>query len=331
MGNFLAKLFYRPSENKEEPVVNNEYSNYFVETQEEEVKHDEDVLLDIDIDSNYGSYTEVPGAEYFAYPESEKKNEIFSTGAKKALLIGINYDMDAFENDDLNGCVNDMNNLRSFLKTHCGFEDKDFILLCNETASKVNIELEISNLVAFSYDNPNAEIWFSYSGHGTNIDSLIEEDGKSEVICPCDYLYNGIITDSWLQEHFVKILEQSTKVFVLMDCCNSGSNLNLPYRYKYGDVCRNDSNYNEEELKQLCKIVKISGCEDDQTSADYYESRANEFQGALTNGFLHFAEGGKSKTIDFYNNILAYLTIRGFSQKPVLTFSHNELLNSTLY
>ena len=264
----------------------------------------------------------------------DKENKIMFTisNEKRALVIGINYNEDEFKGDDLQGCVNDMNNIKQVLHNKCYFLEEDITTLKNSEATRDNIEEELLNLVVYSHTNPGSEIWLSYSGHGSNINSFREEDLKSEVICPSDYATRGVITDTWIQENFVQGLEKTTKVFVLMDCCNSGSNLNLPYRYNRGDIINNDSSYTIDELENLCNIVKISGCEDNQTSADYYERKENEFQGALTNGFIHFHDDDKDKSIiHFYNNILAYLTFRGFTQTPVLTFSNTNMLNSNLY
>jgi len=262
----------------------------------------------------------------------EEKNTIYTvSGEKHALIIGINYNEDQMKEDDLQGCVNDMNNIKEVLQGRCCFMEEDITTLKNSEATRENIEEELLNLVIFSHKNPGSEIWLSYSGHGSNVTSFREEDLKSEVICPSDYATSGVITDRWLQENFVEGLEKTSKVFVLMDCCNSGSNLNLPYRYKGGDIIENDTSYTVDDLENLCNIVKISGCEDDQTSADYYERKENEFQGALTNGFIHFHDDKDKSILHFYNNILAYLTFRGFTQRPVLTFSNTNMLKSKLY
>jgi hypothetical protein len=263
------------------------------------------------------------------YENSEKA--IFTlSNEKRALVIGINYNEDEYQNNDLNGCVNDINNIVDFLYVQCFFMSDDIDVLSNSDATRKNIEHELFNLVVFSHENPGSEIWVSYSGHGSNKISFTEEDLKSEVICPSDYATNGMITDSWIQDNFVKGLEKTTKVFVLMDCCNSGSNLNLPYRYKFGDITTNDNSYSNEELENLCNIVKISGCEDDQTSADYYDRNDNEFQGALTNSFTYFRNDTDKSIVHFYNNILSNLTNRGFTQRPVLSFSRASMLNSKL-
>lgn len=267
---------------------------------------------------------------------SESHKALFTTDAnKRGLVIGINYDHDNVFDDDLRGCVNDMNNLRQFLIKYCHFQNDEIRTLCNERATRKNIERSLLQLVSFSHANPRSEIWLSYSGHGTSVPCAQESDGCSEVICPSDYSKSGLISDAWLQRHFVSKLHPSTKVFVLMDCCNSGTNLNLPYIYQHEDVCSSHSDYTAKELQQLCTIVKMSGCRDDQTSADYFESYENEFQGALTNGFLHFADLSEMEDekhiLQYYKDVLGYVTYRGFSQRPVLTFSRCDLLNCDLY
>ena len=267
---------------------------------------------------------------------SETHQALFTKGSKKrALVIGINYDDDNVFEDDLQGCVNDMNNLKKFLMKYCHFQNEDVRTLCNKKATRENIETSLLRLVKFSHLYHRSEIWVSYSGHGTSVPCAQERDGCSEVICPSDYQKKGLIADTWLQRYFVSKLHPSTKVFVLMDCCNSGTNLNLPYIYEYEDVYSSHIDYTTEELKELCTIVKMSGCRDDQTSADYFESFENEFQGALTNGFLHFAdfsdEQDEKHILQFYKDVLGYVTYRGFSQRPVLTFSRCDILDCELY
>jgi hypothetical protein len=335
MGALISKIIEictKPSNNSETDILSISTMashDSIIDSEEEDFTFGADVSLDSEeISSQEESIEDMS--------EEEETIEIIYTftNEKKALLIGINYSDDNYVEDDLNGCVNDMNNLKDFLTKRCHFLDEDIKTLCNGEASNKNIKDEIEDLVVFSYENPGSEIWLSYSGHGSSITSFTEEDFKSEVICPSDYAINGMITDEWIQEHFVKALEKTTKVFVLMDCCNSGSNLNLPYRFKSGETIVQDSSYTQEELSNLCNIIKISGCEDDQTSADYFERTENEFQGALTNGFLYFSEkinSNHNNVTFFYNNVLSYLTYRGFTQRPVLSFTKPELLESKLF
>ena len=56
------------------------------------------------------------------------------------------YNEDKYKDDDLNGCVNDLNNLKKFLKEKGDFLDEDIITLVNNEATKEVIEMEILNL-----------------------------------------------------------------------------------------------------------------------------------------------------------------------------------------
>jgi hypothetical protein len=325
MGSFYSRLFLMCDDTHQTEEVNLDYTN-------------SDTILDSipleDLKEELALQEEAIEQMNESIEVVEQNNAMFTiSNDKRALVIGINYNEDEFKGDDLQGCVNDMNNIKDVLRDKCYFLKDDVMTLNNSDATRKNIEEELLNLVVYSHQNPGSEIWLSYSGHGSNINTLMEDDLKSEVICPSDYATCGVITDKWIQENFVQCLEKTTKMFVLMDCCNSGSNLNLPYRYKWGDIVSNDSSYTIDELENLCNIVKISGCEDNQTSADYYESKDNEFQGALTNGFINFHDDDdENKSIlHFYNNILAYLTVRGFTQTPVLTFSKTNMFNRNLY
>ena len=243
---------------------------------------------------------------------------------KKALVIGINYISNNKNNDDLQGCVNDANNIKYFLNKRCFFSKDQITSLMNEKASKRNIVKELNNIIDYSINNKYSEIWLSYSGHGTQKHSFFEKDNKSEVICPSDYKKSGYISDSFLQKEFVEKLDSTTKIFILTDCCNSGSNFNLPYHYENGSDIMREHNYKTK----LCTIIKLSGCQDDQTSMDYFDFSEQEYQGALTNVFL---KQNHYKSI--FDNIIpinSSLKKQNFEQLPVISYTALECKEITL-
>ena len=317
MGNILFRFFpcwFKPLD--EEFSSDEEYND--VSSDDEET--DEEIIDEVPIKEDPNKEQPVLNNTYFSSPK------------KKALLIGINYNDDQYKDDDLNGCVNDLNNLKKFLLTNLNFKEEDIITLTNNEATKMNIQDQILNLSVFSHNNPGSNIWLSYSGHGAQIDTLFDSELKSEIICPSDYMYSGVISDEWIEANFVRLLHPDTNAFALMDCCNSGSNLNLPFKYdSENKYTLNDHGYSKKELESLCNIVKISGCRDDQTSADYFDRRFNEFQGALTNAFLTMSVANPKNILDFYLNILENLKIRNFSQRPVLSFTRDNLIDIDLY
>jgi len=310
-------------------MTSNDEDSIIMEYSESESEYDyetEDALSDVFeliMEHDNIMIDEVINDEENDTEEDSSKNCIFThDNSKLALLIGINYIKNNKANDDLNGCINDVYNLQKMLKNNCHFEDHNIKTLLNGKATKENIINEIERLVYFSHVHYNSEIWFSYSGHGGGKFSRNENDFQSEFICPSDYLSNGLIDDKWIRENFINKLHPSTKCFVIMDCCNSGSNMNLPYYYS--------SSYKPECDESLCKIIKISGSKDSQTSADYFDGESNSFQGALTNSFL--------KTISLNEDILTHyletktlLKDRKFTQIPDLSYSDSKLIRYSLY
>ena len=317
MGNFFVKfLFQQTNNNNDETLIDNNIIEVVSDSSDE--------------DENTQCECETSELPLLDESKQEIKPFFCKNKKKRALLIGINYDEDRYKDDDLNGCVNDLNNLKKFLKEEGGFKDEDIVTLVNNEATKDAIEMEILNLSYFSFSNPGSNVWFSYSGHGTRF--IIDHSKTTEVLCPSDYLHKGVISDSWLKTNFVNSLHKDTNAFVLMDCCNSGSNLNLPFRYDIIDrISIHDTGYSKLQISKLANIVKISGCEDTQTSADYFDRNDNEFQGALTNNFLDIFENTDKNILDSYLNVTMRLKQEGFTQRPVLSFTRHKLTEFKLF
>ncbi|HQJ40370.1 MAG TPA: caspase family protein, partial [Exilispira sp.] len=121
---------------------------------------------------------------------------------KKALLVGINkYKIPGC---DLNGCVNDVTNLRDILLKYFGFEVSDIRVLTDERATKKSI------LDGLSYLTKSAKkddiLVFQFSGHGSQIvdkngDEL--KDNLDEILCPYDMDWEGTyIVDDELNNLF---------------------------------------------------------------------------------------------------------------------------------
>lgn len=256
--------------------------------------------------------------------EPDERFRMFTENkVKKALLIGINYETNNTSDDDLRGCVNDVNNLQDYLLDKCMFTKDQMTLLTGADATKENIINELNEMVHFAHNNVISELWLSYSGHGSQVNSFTESDGKNEVLCPVDYLRNGIITDDYLKTQFLEKLPKTTKLFVVMDCCHSGSNMDLTYAIKNGEIV----NRHESEID--AQVVKLSGCLDEQVSMDAYNINMNEFQGAFTDAFIH--TDGKCETCELVNNINTYLQTKKYAQISQLSFSKKELVNYCLY
>lgn len=74
-------------------------------------------------------------------------------------------------------------------------------------------------------------------GHGGRVrdDDWDEEaDGYDETLIPVDYQSSGQIRDDDLYKSLVLAMAEGVHLVALMDCCHSGSVLDLPYKYKGG-------------------------------------------------------------------------------------------------
>ena len=111
-----------------------------------------------------------------------------------------------------------------------------------------------------------------------------ELDGKDEALVPLDYETNGLILDDDLHSNLVMKLPQSCKLIAFFDACHSGTIMDLPYRY----IGNRKSMIECKKInpKYLPLIVMVSGCQDNQTSADAYGIQGNKWSGAMTSVFL---------------------------------------------
>ncbi|CAM9709421.1 unnamed protein product, partial [Choristocarpus tenellus] len=80
-------------------------------------------------------------------------------------------------------------------------------------------------------------LFMHYSGHGGSMadDNGDEADNKDETIVPVDYTSAGQIRDDEVLKELVASLPEGVTLTVVMDCCHSGSILDLPYMIKADD------------------------------------------------------------------------------------------------
>ena len=232
---------------------------------------------------------------------------------KFALLIGINYKGSPVQ---LQGCINDVNNMADYLVAHRGYLRKNITVITDDTVGKPTnsaIKTLIDALIARSMTNNAKEIWLHYSGHGTYVrdTNADEKDGRDECIVPKDYTTRGFIADDYLNSVVCK-MPATCKMIALFDCCYSGTILDLKYL-----VDLNNNNVIENTRRNIAaKIYCISGCTDTQTSADAW--LGGKWAGAMTTSFLASANPGMS-FLDLAKNMRTFLTQQGFTQSPRLS------------
>lgn len=189
---------------------------------------------------------------------------------KYGLCCGINYKNTRYE---LRGCIPDARAMEINLRRR-GF---DCSILHEAMGTRANIIREIEDMAKASYTNPESRFAITVSSHGTyhrdvNSDDLDRRD--EAIVC-----YNG---DTIKDDELRGLLNQfhpSSKVYLHIDCCHSGTICDLPYKWSRKSVYTIENN-----TSPLADIICVSGCTDTQTSADITVGTTS--YGAFSNAWL---------------------------------------------
>jgi len=263
--------------------------------------------------------------------------------AQRALLVGINtYQIPGA---DLDGCVNDVANVRDVLLKYFGFTVKDLRVVINERATRKGIMQRLEWLIQGA--RANDRLLFHFSGHGSQIrDRNCDElkDHLDEILCPYDMDWDGtFITDDTLGTLF-SALPKGVNLEVLMDCCHSGTGTreakavaSLPHEFSFKPrflqppvdiLARVEEDLAEHRFfktrKKPLNHVLFSGCRDNQTSADAFIK--GSYNGAFTYYFckhLRDSQGAVTRG-ELLKRVRASLRYNGFDQVPQLECERSE-------
>jgi len=240
---------------------------------------------------------------------------------KKALLIGINY----FDTDySLKGCINDTTQVSHLLKKR---KFDEIQLVNDENGIKPTKDNFIKLFIEFLQSGADDDLlFFHFSGHGSNLkDKNNDElDSRDECIITCEMNY---ILDDELKNIIDENLKTTCKLVCLIDCCHSGTMLDL--KYNYLDSSNNDlTTINTKLTDSDNNVIMISGCMDKQVSLDIYKNFS--YNGAMTLSFLQ----SFNKNMSWKELILAMrdnLKKSKFEQVCQLSSSNFIDLNERIY
>jgi len=173
-----------------------------------------------------------------------------------------------------------------------------------------------------------------------------EESGFDSCICPLDYERAGFISDDVIRQMLAQRVPAGVKLYIVLDACHSGTGCDLRYKYddnsyltsslasaspntttplptKYipSDWSLQQTSYEFKKYnKTTGEVYSISGCQDEQTSADaFIEGQAT---GALTFILLSCLRANSPTTYKWKHllkDICCSEKIRGFTQKTCIT------------
>lgn len=263
--------------------------------------------------------------------------------SNKALLVGINkYKLPG---SDLQGCVNDVTNVRDLLLKYFGFGVSDIRVITDERATK---EAILDGLKWLAGGAKAADrLLFHYSGHGSQIRDVDGDEPKDrldEILCPHDMDWDEkFITDDELQKVF-STLPKGNNLEVLLDSCHSGTGTRealgikglpaeLSFRPRFlpppVDIeCRVED---ELEVRRLFRksnpvsYVFFSACKENQTSADACID--GNYNGAFTYYFCKHIRSTQGRLIrsELLKRTRVSLRFNGFGQIPQLESPREEL------
>mmetsp|Transcript_26048 Transcript_26048/g.60482 ORF Transcript_26048/g.60482 Transcript_26048/m.60482 type:complete len:341 (-) Transcript_26048:284-1306(-) len=193
-----------------------------------------------------------------------------SNGKRRAVIIGINYV--GQKDKQLTTCHADAMAMKQYLEEYEGFKEADMTILMDDgnhtMPTKKNILKAFRRITRLSKPGDSAVI--HYSGHGGSIKDQNgdEADGKDETLIPVDADKLGDvwfwgaeraphIVDDDILAMLVMRLKADVSLTCFMDCCFSGTVLDLPYRYKADGIAMERDHY---PLKRLVKGLLCAAC-----------------------------------------------------------------------
>lgn len=239
------------------------------------------------------------------------------TNRRRAVLVGINY---FGTQAQLRGCINDVKNMRALLTERMGWSTNCIKELTDDNRSAMptrsNIEAALRWLVEGV--QPGDVLFFHFSGHGAQQEDPhgFEEDGMNETIIPVDFKSAGMMTDDQLSEIIVKNLPEGVRLTAVMDCCHSGTGLDLPYTWTARGWKEDTNPYHS-----LGDVQMFSGCADEDTSSDA-ATAYGAAGGAMTTAFCDVLRANLYLSYsDLMKMLNQTMARRGFSQRAQLTSS----------
>ena len=168
------------------------------------------------------------------------------------------------------------------------------------------------------------------------------QDGKDETLIPCDFRENGMICDDDLFEQLVGPLPPGVMLTIIMDCCHSGTGMDLAFIHKVNQDEEeqsfsgflqknnpNEENANQSDIAQQSQkkyddtsdavVVMFSGCMDNQTSAD--ATINGKASGAMTYSLSTALDstGGNCSYRELLLKMYELLEEGGYTQVPQLS------------
>ncbi len=253
-----------------------------------------------------------------------------------ALLVGI--DKYPAGVPQLNGCINDINEVTHFLHTSFDYLNPQILTLENQQATRQNIIDAFRTHLCKA--NNNDSVIFYYSGHGSRENAPQEfweefPTHKNEtLVCYDSRLAGGFdLADKELAVLISEVAKQNPHIVICLDCCHAGSGTRDSI-----DLVRVKQVEKEGSLRGLeqyidgfyskrfqitgkidvpqSKHILLAACQENERA---YETSAN--RGLFTLTLLNCLKDVQSLSYaDLFNRIAVYVKEKEYRQHPNLEF-----------
>lgn len=234
-------------------------------------------------------------------------NSAASPNTARALVVGLTQvDPAAYGGWDGRsgcwGCDDDAEKMRSLLER----EGYEVTMLIDAKATLAAVRNELKAAAAWA--KAGHTFFFYYSGHGDRMEDQKkgtkghdEADGWDETLC----LYDGQLRDDVLNDTWVAFPKGSA-IFIMSDCCHSGTNYRGLGRTKQAVDFVRDLN---GDPRMKASLLHISGCRDEEVSI------GEEDGGAFTTVVVNTWDKGRFPgTWDTFHDAIANALTTG--QRP---------------
>ena len=252
-----------------------------------------------DIDPTAGSAGSV-GKEGFAPREKGNPPPPVKNQKKKSLLIGINY---TGSSHALEGCQQDVDNIRKFI-TSQGYptDQRSQLVMRDDDQTDPNGKFwptgkNIMAAMQWLVSEPGTCNFLHYSGHGGQVADTDGNrvSGYDSTIVPVDYEKKGQIPSGVLHKILVSRLPPKSTLFMIFDCCHSGSVAELPYIY------RADADGNVSMMDNVKAGMRLVGAANSLIQGGFNTNSVAQGRELLAGaqsffkGFSHQDDGGDSE------------------------------------
>ena len=263
----------------------------------------------------------------------------------KGLFIGINYTR---QDCSLTGCIKDVittlnllhsseNQSVTSVKLLCDSPDDDLKQIIRKDPrvilaglpTKEKILEELDKLVRCAREGDVLLLF--YAGHGGRIKSSKskEKDKQDETLIPLDSDQSGDIKDNVLYDRLVAPLPKGVRLTAVMDCCHSGTILDLPYSLKGDGAGKYRWEVEEKNNSPRADVFLISACRDSQ-EADDETQKGKVVGGACTCALANILRDHWTRnTVLTYETLLCLLRQQCAPHKQAPQFSSSKQFDVT--